>query len=142
MKSLTESLIESGKSLSDFIKRHKINEANDECKSFTFTFKDDFDDKDNTLNKLADFAETENIKYDKGENSLTLTITKDVTDSSELLNTLKEYASMLRKSNTNSSDETFATATRKFKETIDSIFDYLKPEEEEKPDDKEKKEEE
>ena len=116
------------KSLIEFIKENmevkNIVEAEDESKSFEFSFKE-LPNANETIESLKTMAEDNKIEYEATEDSFTITIKKSDCANKEKLagiqDVLQQYSDLNRADSKNASSEAYAQKTAAFERNVDEF---------------------
>lgn len=106
--------------------------------AFTFDFKE-LPNAEETIKSVEEIASKDGLNCDVDGEKVTLTLNRQQCDNdkvSSVQDVLQQYADIVRKDQQNASRDSFAQLTRKFKEEVDKMNDFIDfvPEEPKKDD--------
>lgn len=113
--------------------------------TFSFNFKELPEAKD-TIKSLEELSSKDGLNCEVDGESVKITLTREQCDNDKVASiqdVLQQYADMVRKDQQNSSRDSFAQLTKKFKQEVDKMNDFIDfvPEEPEDSDDNDDKKE-
>lgn len=113
-------------------------------KNIKFNFKS-LSEADNKIKEMIDICSNDNIEFIQSDESITITVTRDQAEHNKLNNLtsfLDSYSTALRKDSKNASNESYAQTTKKFKNNVESLHEFIELSNEENDNVQKNKEEE